>query len=110
MAAATTTTHIRWCAAATASCRSISMYRAAHPPRKRCYTASFSCRRRSSDSGYSRAEARGLLSRAGLSDAAMTQALKELGDHIAASLGDDVLGSSIAHGQLMLRVRRETVV
>ena len=39
MAAATTTTPIRWCAAATASCRSTSMFPAARRPRKRCFTA-----------------------------------------------------------------------
>jgi len=40
----------------------------------------------------------------------MTQALKDLGDHVTAALGDDVLGSSIMHGQLILRVRRETII
>jgi NADH-quinone oxidoreductase subunit C len=40
----------------------------------------------------------------------MTQALKDLGDHISSALSDDVLGSEIAHGQLVLRVKREAIV
>jgi NADH-quinone oxidoreductase subunit C len=40
----------------------------------------------------------------------MTQALKDLGDHISSALSGSVLGSEIAHGQLVLRVKREAVV
>jgi NADH-quinone oxidoreductase subunit C len=40
----------------------------------------------------------------------MIQALKDLGDHISSALSDDVLGSEIAHGQLVLRVKREGIV
>ena len=40
----------------------------------------------------------------------MTQALKDLGDHISSALGDDALGSEITHGQLVLRVRREGII
>src|SRR5690348_436805 len=47
MAAAITTTPIRWSAAATASFRWISTCRAVRRPRKRCSTACCSCRRRS---------------------------------------------------------------
>src|SRR4051812_37323314 len=48
MAAAITTTPIRWCGAATASCPSTSTCRAARPLPRRCSTASCSCRTRSS--------------------------------------------------------------
>jgi NADH-quinone oxidoreductase subunit C len=40
----------------------------------------------------------------------MTQALKDLGDHVSSALSGSVLGSEIAHGQLVLRVKREAVV
>ena len=40
----------------------------------------------------------------------MTQALQDLADHISSALSDDVLGSEITHGQLVLRVRREGIV
>jgi NADH-quinone oxidoreductase subunit C len=40
----------------------------------------------------------------------MTQALKDLGDHISSALSGSVLGSEIAHGQLVLRVKREAVI
>lgn len=40
----------------------------------------------------------------------MTQALKELGDYVAASLGEAVIDVSIALGELMVRVRRESIV
>ena len=46
-AAATITIPIRWCAAATASCRSTSTCRAARRPRRRCSTACCCCRRKS---------------------------------------------------------------
>src|SRR5271165_2403046 len=47
MAGATTTIPIRWCAAATASCRSTFMCRDARRPRRRCFMASCSCKKRS---------------------------------------------------------------
>src|SRR5947208_8527312 len=56
MAAATTIIPIRWCAAATASCRSTSTCPAARRRRKRCSTASCCCRRRSGASAPSNAE------------------------------------------------------
>jgi NADH-quinone oxidoreductase subunit C len=40
----------------------------------------------------------------------MTQALQDLGDHISSALSGDVLGSEITHGQLVLRVKRESIV
>jgi NADH-quinone oxidoreductase subunit C len=40
----------------------------------------------------------------------MTQALKDLGDHISSALSTGVLGSEISHGQLIVRVEREAVV
>src|SRR5690606_32461640 len=53
MAAATTTTAIRWCAAATGSCRWTCTCRAARPRPRRWSTASCSCRRRSTAPGPS---------------------------------------------------------
>ena len=50
---------IRWCAAATASCRWTSMSRAARPPPRRWSTACCSCRRRSAAPARSRGEALG---------------------------------------------------
>jgi NADH-quinone oxidoreductase subunit C len=40
----------------------------------------------------------------------MTQALKDLGDHISSALPDDFLASEITHGQLVLRLKREGIV
>jgi NADH-quinone oxidoreductase subunit C len=40
----------------------------------------------------------------------MTQALKDLGDHISSALPGSVLGSEMMHGQLVLRVKREAIV
>jgi NADH-quinone oxidoreductase subunit C len=40
----------------------------------------------------------------------MTQALKDLGDHISSALPGRVLGSEMTHGQLVLRVKREAIV
>jgi NADH-quinone oxidoreductase subunit C len=40
----------------------------------------------------------------------MTQALKDLGDHISSALSTGVLGSEISHGQLIVRVEREAIV
>jgi NADH-quinone oxidoreductase subunit C len=40
----------------------------------------------------------------------MTQALKELGDYIASALPEAVLGRDISHGQLILRIKRESVI
>ena len=57
-AAATTTIPTRWCAAATASCRSTSTCRAARRPRRRCSTACCCCRRRSAAPARSSAEGR----------------------------------------------------
>jgi NADH-quinone oxidoreductase subunit C len=39
----------------------------------------------------------------------MSEALKELGDHLAAAFPDDVLDSKIALGELMVQVRREGI-
>src|SRR5229473_3726658 len=39
----------------------------------------------------------------------MTQALKDLDDYISSALPEDVLGSEITHGQLVLRVKRESI-
>src|SRR5580704_16663391 len=40
----------------------------------------------------------------------MTQALKDLGEHIAAALPGDVTAVEIAHGELMLRARRTSIL
>jgi NADH-quinone oxidoreductase subunit C len=39
----------------------------------------------------------------------MTEKLKDLGDHVAAAFPQDVTGSSIAYGELMVDVRREAI-
>jgi NADH-quinone oxidoreductase subunit C len=39
----------------------------------------------------------------------MTEPLKDVGDHVAAAFPQDVTGVAIAHDELMLAVRRETV-
>lgn len=39
----------------------------------------------------------------------MTEALKELGDHIAAAFPRDVTGTEVGYGELMVSVRREAV-
>ncbi|MDJ0950411.1 MAG: NADH-quinone oxidoreductase subunit C [Alphaproteobacteria bacterium] len=40
----------------------------------------------------------------------MDEALRELGEYVAASLPDDILAVDLAHGELMLRVGRESIV
>jgi NADH-quinone oxidoreductase subunit C len=40
----------------------------------------------------------------------MTRQLQELGDHIAASLPQDVIATAIRHGELMVTVQREAVI
>ena len=39
----------------------------------------------------------------------MDEALAELGEHVAASLGGDVLATEIAYGELIVRARRQAV-
>ncbi|MGO8914315.1 MAG: NADH-quinone oxidoreductase subunit C [Stellaceae bacterium] len=39
----------------------------------------------------------------------MTQQLQELGDHVAASLPQDVIGTAILHGELIVTVRRDAI-
>src|SRR6266478_257587 len=56
MAGVTITTPIRWCAAATASCPSMSMCQDARRRRKPCFTACCCCRRRSAAPARSNAE------------------------------------------------------
>src|ERR1044072_9474371 len=56
MAAVTTITPLRWCAAATGSCRSIFMCPACRRAPRRCSTASCNCRTRSVVPAQSRAE------------------------------------------------------
>jgi NADH-quinone oxidoreductase subunit C len=40
----------------------------------------------------------------------MTEALRELGDHLAAALPQAVLAREIAHGELVVTVKRESIV
>ncbi|MFQ5785209.1 MAG: NADH-quinone oxidoreductase subunit C [Alphaproteobacteria bacterium] len=40
----------------------------------------------------------------------MSEALRELGDHIAAALPEDVVDTEIAHGELAVRVQRSAIV
>ncbi len=40
----------------------------------------------------------------------MTQSLKELGEHVAASLPQDVTATAILHGELIVTAKRESVV
>jgi NADH-quinone oxidoreductase subunit C len=40
----------------------------------------------------------------------MTQALKDLGDYISSALAGDALGGEIMHGQLVLRVKRDSIL
>jgi len=40
----------------------------------------------------------------------MTQLLKELGDHVAAALPQDVTATAIHHGELIVAVKREAIV
>src|SRR5688572_3437650 len=103
MAAATTTTPIRSCAAATASCRSTSTCRAARRPPRRCSTASCSSRRRSAAPAASRAERN-------RSPHTMTLVLKELGDHIAQALPGAVTDVALPGGELTVTVSRDRVV
>ncbi len=39
----------------------------------------------------------------------MTEKLKDLGDHVAAAFPQDVIGVSVAYGELMLSVKREAI-
>jgi NADH-quinone oxidoreductase subunit C len=40
----------------------------------------------------------------------MTQQLQELGDYVAAALPQDVVGTAILHGELIVTVRREAIL
>jgi NADH-quinone oxidoreductase subunit C len=40
----------------------------------------------------------------------MTQSLQELGEHVAASLPQDVTGIEILHGELIIGVRRDAII
>src|ERR1700759_2317188 len=100
MAAATTTIPIRWGAAATASCRSISTCRAARRPRRRCSTACCCCRRRSGAPARSNAE--GFVMDDGKLDA--------LGQTIVSALPGGATGHSVAFNQLTVTVEASRIV
>src|ERR1700720_4676780 len=95
MAAAITIIPIRSCAAATASYRWISTYRAVRRQPKRCSTACCCCRRRSAVSGRSNAR------RAATS---MDEALHHHAETIADALKGSLLVHSIAHGELTITI------
>ena len=40
----------------------------------------------------------------------MSEALRELGDYIAVALADEVAGTEVAHSELMVWVKRESLV
>src|SRR4051812_43944041 len=103
MAAAITIIPIRWCAAATASCRSTSTCRAARRPPRRCSTAFCCCRRRSGASGGSCAD------EIKMSDSTgdRPDRLRALGEHVAASLPGAVTATEIRYDELCLKIERE---
>src|SRR4051812_6676999 len=103
MAAAIITTAIRWCAAATGSCRSIFTFPAAHRPPRPCSTASCSC------SGRSAASARSSADMANNS-APRIAAREGLLDEVKAALGDVLIEAKQAVGEVTLTVRRENIV
>src|SRR5216683_3023917 len=100
MAAAIITTVTRWCAAATASCRSTSTCRAARRRPRRCSTACCSSRRRSAGPGRWSDERVAL----------MAEPLQELGDYIAQATGDAVMAAYVRLGELMLDARPDKLI
>src|SRR5690606_22783649 len=99
MAAATITIPMPSCAAATASCRSTFTFRAARLRPRRCFTAFFSCRRRSA--APARSSGRRHL---------MSEALAALSSHVAGRFGDRVIDAVIAYGELTVTVARDDIV
>src|SRR6056297_1045045 len=108
MAGVTTTTAIRWCADATASCRWISTCRVALRRPRRWSTGSCSCSARFAGPGRSCAEG-ALCYRRGAGPSrertmTMSNALKELGAYIEVKRPDCVLGWDVSHGELNVDV------
>src|SRR5258707_8438452 len=97
MAAAIITIPIRWCAVVTASCRSISMCRAARRPPRRCSTACCCCRRKSAAPERSSADA-------------MSDDLHGFGETLAAALPGAVTGHQVAYGELTVAVKVSEIV
>src|ERR1700736_1748788 len=100
MAAATITIPTRWCAAAIASCPSISTCRAARRRRKRCSTACCCCRRRSGAPEPS--NAKGL----GMDDGR----LDTLGQTIVSALPGAATDHMVAFNQLTVAVHADKIV
>src|ERR1700688_142178 len=100
MAAATITIRIRWCAAATASCPSISTCPAARRRRKRCFTACCCCRRKSGAQEPS--NAKGFAMDDGRLD--------PLGQTIVSALAGAATGHTVAFGQLTVAVQAGRIV
>src|ERR1700728_1761240 len=97
MAAAITIIPIRWCAAATASCRSTFTCRAVLRPRKRCFTACCFCRRKSAAPRRSNVEI-------------MDETLDRLGRTITGALSSSATGYSIAFGELTVAANARDIV
>src|SRR5262249_31610008 len=98
MAAAITTTPIRWCAAATASYLSISMSQAARPRPRLWSMACSSCKRRSGERALSSV------------DGPMDEAcLNKLAAYLADRLGTKLKGSEVALGELTIDAEREAI-
>src|SRR6201746_309161 len=100
MAAATIIIRMRWCAAAIASCRSISTCPAARRPRRHCCTACCCCRRRSAAPVPS--NAKGCV----MDDCR----LDALGQTIVSALPGAATGHTIAFNQLTVTVQAEKIV
>src|SRR5258705_9083236 len=98
MAAAITIIPTRWYAAATASCRWTSMFRAARPPPRRCCTAFCCCRRRFGAPGPSSG------------DEMTSETMESLGQAIAGALPGAVAGYVTTHGELTLAVNAADIV
>src|SRR3954464_4643320 len=100
MAAATITIPTRWCAAATASCPSMSTCPAVRRPQRRCSTACCCCRRRSGASEPSNAKV--WVMDDGKLDA--------LGQTIVSALAGAASAHAVAFGQLTITVEPGKIV
>src|SRR3546814_12719091 len=104
MAAATITIPMRGVAASTGSFRSTSMSQVVRRPPRRWSTVFCSCRRKSAAPAPLPAEdVRMTDSKPSDGKAILreqAQALRDLGDHVAASLPNDTLDWPVAHGEL----------
>src|SRR6476661_4089888 len=100
MAAAIITIPTPSSAAATASCRSISMFPAVRRRRRLCCTAFCSCRRRSAGPAPSPAE----------NESVMTEGLQQLGEHVTGQNPGLVAKSEMIHGELILWTKSDSLL